>query len=266
MAHLFDKDERFVPTWMAAARHLNQLTHRSGRNLLLEISQPTLLLEDDRRVLNVVDQALKMYTDNLSIETVAGTIFPHHLCLRSKSRKELYDRYQRILGRAKRSWGTYFDRMTNRLDKSGQVINPLEQTIQKLARSAKPGTQTLQSAYEICVSNLDAEFAESVEMGCEISTYDPANDRGYTRGGPCLSHVSFKLTHGTHVDLTAMYRSHHYCSRALGNLLGLSRLLTFVAGEAGLQVGVLSCLSTHAELDVAAWKNAATAKKILEEL
>ena len=263
MAHLFNVEERFVPAWLAAARYLEGSPHRMARNLLLEIATPMAITDADVNILRQVDCALKAHTDQLSIETVAGTIFPHNLYLRSKSREEFYGRYQRVLSRAKKSWGTYFDRMTNRHDRTGQPINPLEHAIKKLARSAEPGTQTLQSAYELCVSNLDTEFREEVEMGCEISTYDPANDRGYTRGGPCLSHLSFKLTGGTHVDLTAMYRSHHYCSRALGNLLGLARLLSFVAEGAGLQVGVLSCLSTHAELDVAAWGGSRSAKSIL---
>jgi len=49
--------------------------------------------------------------------------------------------------------------------------------------------------------------------------------------------------------LTAMYRYHYYIEKALGNLLGLSQLLFFVAKETGLGVGPLVCLSTYAVLD-----------------
>ena len=50
--------------------------------------------------------------------------------------------------------------------------------------------------------------------------------------------------------LTAMYRNHTYITRCLGNLIGLGRLQAFVAKEAGLKVGSLTCISTHAELDI----------------
>jgi thymidylate synthase len=65
----------------------------------------------------------------------------------------------------------------------------------------------------------------------------------------CLSHLSFKMVGPNRLDLTAMYRSHYYGERALGNLVGLSQLLNFVARESGTEPGTLSCLSTHALID-----------------
>jgi hypothetical protein len=44
-----------------------------------------------------------------------------------------------------------------------------------------------------------------------------------------------------------LYRYHYW--KALGNLLGLSQLLYFVAKETGLGVGPLVCHSTYAVLD-----------------
>jgi hypothetical protein len=49
--------------------------------------------------------------------------------------------------------------------------------------------------------------------------------------------------------LTAMYRNHTYITRCLGNLIGLGRLQAFVAKEAGVKLGSLTCVSTHAEVD-----------------
>jgi hypothetical protein len=49
--------------------------------------------------------------------------------------------------------------------------------------------------------------------------------------------------------LTAIYRSHYYIERALGNILGLAQLLTFVAAEVGVDVGSLVCHSTYAVID-----------------
>ncbi|MBV9749113.1 MAG: hypothetical protein JO157_09880, partial [Acetobacteraceae bacterium] len=81
----------------------------------------------------------------------------------------------------------------------------------------------------------------------EVGIHDPSRDTRW-RGGPCLSSLSFKRDEGR-LSLTATYRSHHYVARCLGNLIGLGRLLEFVAREAGLAVGPLTCVSTYAEID-----------------
>jgi hypothetical protein len=63
--------------------------------------------------------------------------------------------------------------------------------------------------------------------------------------------MSFKVIPGAEktLTLTAMYRNHFYVEKLLGNLVGLGRLMDFVAGEAGLNVGALTVVSTHAEID-----------------
>ena len=58
MATLFNTQERIVPTWLAAARHLNAAPHRQANNLLLEIEKPLEITESDRNVMSRVDQAL----------------------------------------------------------------------------------------------------------------------------------------------------------------------------------------------------------------
>ena len=50
MATLFHTHERIVPTWLAAARHLNVQQGRRAKNLLLEITHPLDLTEDDLAV------------------------------------------------------------------------------------------------------------------------------------------------------------------------------------------------------------------------
>lgn len=252
MAKLFDTYSRIVPTWLAAARYLEQQPDRMGRNLVLEIPTPLIRTPADEAVMHAVDAALVQRDAGLTLETVAGTIFPQGLYARHP-RAELYAAYQRMITRAQvpHSWGTYFGRMTRRSGRDG-VINPLDTLIEKIRRAMQPGTPTYQSAYELATCDPAIDLAGE-ECGVELGTYEPAHDMRRYRNGPCLSHLSFKITNGSHVDLTAMYRSHTYCSRALGNLIGLGRLQRFVALESGLQVGTLSCLSTHAELDLEAW-------------
>jgi hypothetical protein len=91
-----------------------------------------------------------------------------------------------------------------------------------------------------------------LEPVLEIPIYDPAIDRHRPIAGPCLSHVSVKLTADRRVMLIGVYRSHFYIQRALGNLFGLAHLQHFIAQEAGLQMGPLICHSTMAQLDLKA--------------
>ena len=90
--------------------------------------------------------------------------------------------------------------------------------------------------------------------------------RSYQIGGPCLSHVSFKIDRNDVLRLTAFYRSHWYIERALGNLIGLARLQCFVAGAAGAKVGPLTIIAAEAVLDLRGdGRKAADTRAILEE-
>lgn len=266
MAKLFDTESRVVPTWLAAARFLKSSPDKTALNVLLEISDPLTLTVDDRAVMAKVNSALAV--SNLTLNTVAGTIFP--LALYKKyGRPGFYDEYLKMLqrGKAKGTWGTYAARMIQRPGlKPGSTIYPLDQIVEKLKTSKQPrnpdgSPKSYASTYELGVADPAADLAEG-----DIPTYNPANDCNKWLGYPCLSHVSFKriaTRTGHAVNLTAVYRSHHYCSRALGNLLGLAQVLSFVAKESGLAVGNLSCLSSYAELDVSTWGGAIAANTVL---
>lgn len=271
MATLFNTHERIVPTWMAAAKHLNNAPRRQARNLLLEISNPLLLTAADNEILTRVDEALS--PRGLTLRTVAGTIFPLDFYRRFK-RPAFYHEYLSMLQRGKKtgSWGTYAARMIDREGKrDGERINPLEMLVQRLSDSGQPkkkngGKISYPSAYELGVSDPYEDLVSFEDVGGEVPTYNCAFDGRQWLGMPCLSHLSFKrvaIEDGYAVDLTAIYRSHHYCARALGNLIGLGQLLSFVATESGLSVGSLSCLSTHAELDVGKWGGVAASNAIL---
>ena len=77
--------------------------------------------------------------------------------------------------------------------------------------------------------------------------YSPAQDETRRMGGPCLSHLSFKLFQEA-VHLTALYRSHDYSYKAPGNLLGLARLQACVAHEVDRSIGSLTIHSSYAYL------------------
>jgi thymidylate synthase len=79
-----------------------------------------------------------------------------------------------------------------------------------------------------------------------LSSADLDNPR--PRGGPCLQYVQFIRNGERELSLSAVYRSHDYFQKALGNFVGLTRLLKFVCHHSGMQPGTLTCLSTYASL------------------
>jgi len=134
--------------------------------------------------------------------------------------------------------------MLTHTDRNGQETKPLEVIIAKLRQQTRrPGA--LRAIYEIGLADVFAE----------LPIYDADIDARQTRNQPCLSHLSFKLREDHRLMLTAFYRNHYYVERALGNLIGLSQLLFFVAKESGLEPKGLVCHSTFARLDFdGGWK------------
>lgn len=238
-------------------------------NLVLEIPDPIKITAVERELMNHVDSALIMHS-NLTLKTISGTIFPLDLYVRY-GRPEFYERYKEMLNRGKKvgTWGTYAARMIVRPGRDGgEDINPLEILVKRLSNIGQPHHRSFTSAYEMGIADPQDDLVEGFrnDVGGEVPIYDVAIEGREWMGFPCLSHLSFKRVaqgSGFAVNLTAVYRSHSYCARALGNLLGLGQLLYFVAQESGLSVGTLTCLSSYAELDVRAWGGIRNTRTIL---
>lgn len=262
MTKLFTGD-RIAQTWVAAARALHQEPNRTALNYILEISTPCAVDPADKLVYASVDKALRTFTEDLTLGTVASTIFPDRM-YRKHGRPSFYTHYLTAIKRGKKasSWGTYAWRMIERKDSlSGQVFNPLERIVRKL-RSSKNGSEW-KAVYELGL--LQPEDLVATEEGgpwCELPITEPKGLQN--RNLPCLSHISIKLLDGK-VHLTAFYRSHHYATRALGNLIGLSRIQSFLAKESGFEVGSLTCISSLAHLDVIAFGNTGATTALLKE-
>jgi hypothetical protein len=161
----------------------------------------------------------------LNQSDVANTIFPQRLYNRFK-RTGLYRRYREIQERARRmrrhpgSWGTYFSRA---IDFGASHINQLELVIQKLT------TWDRQPRAALVIHLSSAE-----------------TDGPRTRGGPCLQMLEIVQPSAGVLDLVAIYRSQDYCNRALGNFIGLGRLLSFLCAEAERTPGQLVIHAIHA--------------------
>src|SRR5581483_3400374 len=68
-------------------------------------------------------------------------------------------------------------------------------------------------------------------------------------GSPCLQYVQFVQRPENKLDLFAVYRNHDFFLKALGNYIGLGRLLAFVSRETAQVPGLLTCFSINAYLD-----------------
>lgn len=257
--------ERFVPVWLDAVDYLE--THgRRTRNLVLEVARPTLVTAEDLRVIKKVDAALRANPElNLSVDTVAGTLFPQGV-YRRHGGEGLSQRFMEIMRREKKpgTWGTYAMRLMERRAKDPtKTFSPIEQVIKKLKQAAGDGN-AYQSVYEVSPHVAEDLDGDDPVYACELPTFDSMLDgNGKISNMPCLSHLSFKLTGKSTVDLTAIYRSHWYLQRTLGNLQGLGQLLSYVAKQAGAQVGSLTCISTDALLDYPSWGGVTNGKAVL---
>jgi len=248
MAEIFRRS-RVVQAWLAGTRYLLSQNSLDSRNIILEIASPQLITAEDCNVIKNVDKALKGKNSHRSVLTAAGTIFPQRL-YEHHGRPAWYTHYQTIMKRSKapNTWGTYALRMIDRKESNGTPFNPLEKIINKLS-DVKQQKSRYKAAYELGVCDPNVDIANVLNgEGFDLPTYNPIQDRHKLMGSPCLSHVTFKLMNDK-LDLTAIYRSHYYAERALGNLIGLAQLQAYVAKESGFEVGVMTCISTYAKLD-----------------
>lgn len=227
-------------TWLAAVQHLAGCANWEDYNLVLEILDPMRRDAGDRRVEERVDAFLRT-AGRSPISTVAETIFPAGEYRRHgpKGVYEIYpdEIYPTIKRLPELKWGTYAHRLVRRIGPNG-TINPLAYCIEKIQKQLD-GNATKTACYELSLS----------DVGLDLPLYDPLSDRKHHIGGPCLSHVSLKITRDKKVVFTALYRSHYYIQRALGNLLGLARLQAFVCEQVKLSPGALMCVSTYATLE-----------------
>ena len=216
--------------WVAACREI-MLTRDEGYNVVIDVADPITHGTDDHEVISLVDKFLRTH-DKYPVISVSNTIFPQSL-LDAHGPTEFYKIYHRdydLLTETKR-WGRYFERMTRHTKRDGREYNPLADMIEKM----KP------------------KEAGRYKAAYELAVYDPLLDGRTFRGGQCLSFLSFKIHPDDGLLLTAMYRNHTYITRCLGNLIGLGRLMAFIAKQADVKLGSLTVISTHAELDTENW-------------
>jgi len=212
---------------------VHALAGHEAHHVLIDIEDPVGENDADRAVIAELDAYLEKHSETgFLVRTVANTIFPQST-YEDHGAPEFYDVYiNKVFPKLKRSprdWGRYFERMMAYPTPDGPD-NLLDRLVRKMKRNIEGGSP-FRNIYELPI-------------------YNPIKDaEGSPRGGQCLSFLSFKLDKERRIILSAVYRNHYYTEKLLGNIIGLGRLMQFVADETGATVGPLSILSTHAVVD-----------------
>lgn len=223
--------------WREAVRLVDAQSGHHAHNVIIDVEDPTARASMSDPAVAAVSEFLDSH-DKKHVETVANTIFPAGLYTRYGA-PAFFDRFRDdVLPKVRRSeaWsGYYFERMMRLPQVKGGPINQLWEIVERLRN---PDVRALNKF--------------------ELSIFDPArdvNDSPY--GGQCLSFASLKIVgkpDARRLAMTAFYRNHFYIEKLLGNLIGLGRLLKFLAVEGGVEPGSLTIVSTHAEIDMKKWR------------
>ena len=199
--------------------------------------------------MNNVDNFLRSHSKK-PLMTVANTIFPNAI-YQKHGIDSLYEIFHEVLLpkiRKDRNWtGYYFERMTRAVSSNGTILNPLQDVIRRVR-----------------------DPSIKAKNKFEIAIFDPFRDLSDSPyGGQCMSHLSFKLTgkdDRTMIMLTVMYRNHFYIEKLLGNLIGLSQLLSFVAKESRIAPGSLDGTVNTCNYDAAMWRQHRRDQEALQRL
>lgn len=216
--------------WREAFRAVDAKSGHAAYNVIVDVMDPVANTTRQDARIAIVDDFLSGC--DKSLETVANTIFPAGLYHRYGA-PAFFDVFRdNVLKKVRRNerWsGYYFERMMQYPAPAGEPPNQLWNIVERIRD----------------------EHVRALNK-FELSLFDPVRDVDNSPyGGQCLSFLSFKIVPGTEksLSLTAMYRNHFYIEKLLGNLIGLGRLMAFVARETDLKVGSLTVVSTHAEID-----------------
>ncbi len=220
--------------WLAAVRTVHGQAGGEANDVTIGITNPVVQTDMDAAIVAEADRFLRSI-GKLPVNTIANAIFPQATFDRHGTPAFYRVYLEKVLPRMERSradWGRYFQRMISfPIGRKGETINRLAEIVEQMKRRVASGP-CLKSVYDITI-------------------YDPIRDAGPHMKRQCLILLSFALTVGApcQLSLTAAYRDHDYLQRLLGDLIGLGRLMKFVADQVAVGVGELTILSAHAETD-----------------
>lgn len=215
MAVLFERTT-CVEAWLDVSRYLLDNGPKVC-NILVTITNPTFF--DQAWCTRYNPRTANAKGDN--IRDVMNTIFPQKTRHNSPDRHAFYERYKKANRRRHRkNWGTYFGRLISFGDKKK---NQLEAAISALNR-----------------------WKNNPHAALTVHLSSPETDSLKPLGAPCWHYGEFLCPDRHTIELVAVYRNHDFFNKALGNYIGLSRLLSFVCQETGRNPGRLVCHSVQA--------------------
>jgi thymidylate synthase len=223
MAHLIHSNNSLT-AWRDACNYIIQ--NDNGFNLIVQINNP--LGYTTQQLSEITNSGIFLMKD---LDDVTNTIFPSKLYSRSHGtnaqfydhHEQLYNRGRTMHARNRSLWGNYFLRFT-------KFGSSQKNQLQKIVDDINSRGNRYAACYIMHVSSPDTD----------------SNTRNI--GNPCLQYVQFGQT-GHTINLTAVYRNHDFFNKALGNYIGLSKLLEFVCQQTGKNVGTFTCHSIHYFLD-----------------
>lgn len=178
------------------------------------------------------------------VTTVANTIFADELYdddLGEAALEEFVELYLegREFGRSVSPTGEYCERLVAWDGPDGTPVNQLAAVASRLKKYADPT-----SGYR-CSSDYELAVEHPV---LDLRTQMPGRNGGAI-GFPCLSHISLTVERGV-VHLTALYRNQHLIRKAYGNYVGLAALGRALCHHAGLELGTITVIATHADAEI----------------
>ena len=216
-------------------------------NLVVQIQEP---LKFDTRKHEIMRQFAIQQKNIIEPNKIAYTIFPYKLYRPGITREWFYEKYWRYFTITRNmphsGWGTYFERMIRYKTFNGEV-DQLGSIIDNNNKREK----TYQAAYVIIIPQ-------------------PYSDINRIMGAPCLNYLTVQVEVSPHnrkvINLLAVYRNHDFRSRAYGNYFGLCKLMQYISTETNADVGMLTCISSHASIPSNKRELTAIANTFLEEV
>lgn len=217
-------EENFQKAWAKVVLELKK-NNWDAWNVIVRINNPLDIDQSMHKRMESFAQQKGLVGQN----QVAYTIFPYKL-YNGQSRKDFYKQYWKYYDafdlRSYAKWGdTYFARMIRyhgneeEIDQLGTIIDSIK--------------------------NRKVNNGASYVM---VIPY-PQKDIKRKMGAPCLNYITVQVVLEKTkriINLCAVYRNHNFRERAYGNYYGLGKLIEYIAIETQSEVGVLTCLSSHA--------------------
>lgn len=222
-----------IAAWKAATKLLVDEGDRF--NLAVHITAPADLDEAD--VANFCHKKVSPEITK-SVYDVANTIFPAASALHAGGLNDFFAHYKRAYERGQKrhptAWGTYYLRLT-------AFGKSKENQIRKILDALTNWKSRPRAAFVVHLSSTDLDNPRAL-------------------GAPCWQYAQFIRNGDNTLSLVAVYRSQDFFQKALGNFVGLTRLLQFVCQHAGMTPGTLTCNATYATLQ----GDRAKARKLLQ--